>query len=298
MKILFVLLTILALQYSVFAQSAGLSGLSFLKIGTGARNIALGDNGATLANDATAIFYNPANLYAASSEVFVMHNTWIQDVAAEAIAVKFSFLGLPFGIGLNSTSVTGFEIRTIAGEPEGTFNAHYFAGTVGTAVEILPSLSVGAAMKYLYENLYSDESTGLGFDFGASYRISDNLSSSAVVRNIGTMSELRNQKTKLPTEMRFGAAYILPVIQNLFSSSVSAEYQKYTATTDTHINFGVETVYNSIAALRLGYMTAYESKGFTAGLGFRWNIIDVDYAFTPFKYSLGSSHTVSLKAAL
>ncbi len=298
MKKIFVLFCIVLIPHYISAQSAGQSGLSFLKIGSGARNIALGDNGATLANDATAIFYNPANLYDARSEIFVMHNKWIQDVAAEAIAVKFSLFGVPFGIGFNSTSVSDIEIRTLPGEPDGIFNAHYFAGTIGTALEIIPNLSAGAAMKYLYENIYSDESTGFGYDFGLSYKYSDNLSGSAVVRNIGSMSILRNEKTKLPTEIKFGAVYNLPVIQNLFASLVSVEYQKYTATNDIHINFGIETIYNSLAALRLGYMTAYQSKGFTAGLGFKWNIIDVDYAFTPFNYSLGSSHTVSLRAAL
>lgn len=45
---------------AVFSQSAGKTGLSFLKYGFGARNIAMGDAGTALSNDLTGLFYNPA----------------------------------------------------------------------------------------------------------------------------------------------------------------------------------------------------------------------------------------------
>lgn len=48
------ILIIIITAVSLSGQSAGNAGLSFLKIGTGARNIALGDNGNTLAQDVTA----------------------------------------------------------------------------------------------------------------------------------------------------------------------------------------------------------------------------------------------------
>lgn len=300
MKKIFCFLCLLFAMQSLHAQSAGLTGLSYLKIGVGARNIALGDNGTTFATDATALFYNPAQISAnTSSEIFVMHNSWIQGVSAEALAVKFNFLGLPLAVGLNSTNVNDIEIRTIPGEAQGTFNAHYFSLGAGTGFAVTDQLSAGFGVKFLYENLFSDESKGFGLDFGFTYaKIIDNLTGVATIRNIGSTSELRYEKTKLPTEVRLGGIYDLPEFQKFITSRVSAEYQKYTAESDAHLNIGFEAVYNTTFALRLGYMTNYESKGFTAGLGFKWNIIDVDYAFAPFKYDLGSSHIVSVKAAL
>ncbi len=298
-RTIFLILITFSFQY-LYSQSAGLTGLSFLKIGVGARNIALGDNGTTFSNDATAIFYNPANLATMKgNEIFIMHNSWIQDVSAEALAVKFDLWGLPLGIGLNSTSVSDIPERTVAGDKIGSFDAHYFSGALATGFQITDNLNAGFAFKFLYENMFSDEAQGYGFDFGFTYNeIIPNLSAAAALKNLGSMTELRNQTSKLPTELRVGALYAIPAYHELFSSKVSVEYQKYTELTDSHINFGVETIYNSMFALRLGYMTQYEAKGFTAGIGFKWNIVNVDYAFTPFKYDLGSTQTVSIRAAL
>jgi hypothetical protein len=298
-KLLCLLFLGFAFQF-VHAQSAGATGLSYLKIGIGARNIALGDNGATFATDATSLFYNTANIAANStSEVFVMHNSWIQGVSAEALAVKFNFLGLPIAAGLNSTNINDIEIRTVPGDAQGTFNAHYFSLGAGTGFNLTDHLNAGFGVKFLYEDIFSDESKGYGIDLGLTYnRVIDNLTAVATLTNIGSTTELRYEKTKLPTELRFGGIYDLPELQKLFTSRISAEYQKFTAESDSHLNIGFEAVYNAMFALRFGYMTNYDSKGFTAGLGFHWNIVDVDYAFAPFKYDLGSSHTVSIKAAL
>ena len=68
-------------------------------------------------------------------------------------------------------------------------------------------------------------------------------------------------------------------------------------TDDLHIHFGGEYFYNNIIALRFGYMTGYEAKGITAGLGIFWEGLNFDYAFLPYSfssYNLGSAHTISL----
>src|SRR3989304_2591293 len=93
------LLIILFSSSILFAQSAGNSGLSFLKFGFGARNIAMGDAGASASNDLSALFYNPARLSLIDSlelrstgtrmnEVLFMHNEWVQDVRMEGFGLK------------------------------------------------------------------------------------------------------------------------------------------------------------------------------------------------------------------
>ena len=59
-KIILLIFCISILPISIFSQSAGSSGLSFLKFGFGARNVAMGDAGAAASNDVTSLFYNPA----------------------------------------------------------------------------------------------------------------------------------------------------------------------------------------------------------------------------------------------
>jgi hypothetical protein len=280
----------------IFAQSAGNSGLSFLKLGFGARNVALGEAGTSMANDVTSLFYNSSRLTEDSkTEIFLMHNEWIQGIQSEILGVKFNFLGLPFGFGFNSTSINNIEIREKPGETEGSFNAHYVFGTLATGYEINKNISVGASIKYIYEGLWVDEANGWGFDFSSTYKVNADWRFSAALRNIGVMNKLRNESTKLPTEFRVGSSYDLFFPVQKISASIGTEFQKYINYDDYHILIGSEVVYDNTFALRLGYQTMYESKNITTGFGLFWGGLNFDYALTPVSNDLGTGHTFSLK---
>ena len=281
---------------TIFAQSAGNSGLAFLKLGFGARNISMGDVGTEASNDVSAFFYNPARLASDNSnEIMLMHNSWIQGTKSEILGVKTSVWGLPLAFGADITSISDIQVRTINSEnPDVTFNANYFAGSLSTGFNIIDNLDFGATIKYLYEGLYSDEATGWGFDFGLNYKTPiDGLSAAAVFRNLGHMNVLKNESSALPTEFRVGAAYKMDLIEK-FAVTAAAEMQKYTPTNDSHINFGAEVLYDNLVALRGGYQSNYESKGFTAGFGVLWGGFRLDYAFQPFTDGLGDANIISL----
>ncbi len=291
------LLILIIATTSILAQSAGNSGLSFLKLGFGARNIAMGDAGAAASNDVTSLFYNPANLSGTSgNQILLMHNEWIQGVRSEILGAKTDIYGIPFALGLNVTSINDIPIRTQATtDPIASFNAEYFFGSISTGFHIADNISFGATIKYLYEGLYVDEATGWGFDFGLNYKTPvEGLSAVAVIRNLGSMNQLRNQDTKLPTEIRIGPNYQFHLPGNKFGVDLAAEFLKYTPTNDAHFNLGAEVTYDNMIALRVGYQSNYISKNFTAGLGIMWGNLDFDYAFTPFQYGLGTGNTVSL----
>ncbi len=108
---------------SLFAQTAGNTGVSFLKNGFGARNIAMSDLGVVGINDLTALSYNPALLSSyANPQVMLTHSQNIQDMATQLVGASFSLFGLPFAVGVNNTSVSEIPIRTTASdEPQSTF---------------------------------------------------------------------------------------------------------------------------------------------------------------------------------
>ena len=281
----------------ILPQSAGNTGLSFLKYGFGARNISMGDAGTALSNDLTALFYNPAKLaLTEKSEVLFMHNEWIQDVRSEVIGAKTTIWGLPFALGFNVTSVDGIEFREIPGEPVTTFDANYFFGSLSTGFFVTDEISMGASIKYLYEGLLNDEASGFGFDFGINYLLPyKGLTASAVLKNIGSMNELRNESTKLPAEVRIGTAYTYSLEDAKFDFTGGVEFQKYLDTEDNHFNFGGEILYNKLIAARAGYQSGYESRGFTAGVGLMWGNLKFDYAFLPFSLGLGNANLFSLQ---
>jgi hypothetical protein len=280
----------------LFSQSAGNSGLSFLKLGFGARNIAMGDAGNAASNDVTALFYNPAKLSGNSSgEIMLMHNEWIEGVRSEILGAKAEIFGLPFALGLNVTSISDIEIRTGPGLPEATFNANYFFGSLSTGFEVINNFDFGISFKYLYEGLLADESTGYGFDLGINYRTDiQGLNVAAVIKNLGSMSELRNESTKLPAEIRAGPAYSFSLENSKFSFVTALEFQKYLDADDSHFLFGAEVLYDNLIALRGGYQTGFISKEFTAGMGLIWGMLNFDYAFTPFMLGFGAGHSISL----
>ena len=281
------------------AQSAGNTGLSFLKFGFGARNIAMGDAGNSAANDLTALFYNPARLsLIENNEVLFMHNQWIQDVNSEVFGIKWEMFGLPLAAGFNYTGVNDIEINTgprSPGDPVPTFNAKYFFGSLSTGFNISDNISTGATVKYLYEGLLNDEANGWGFDLGVYYKSPvDRLTFSSVIKNIGSMDALRNEKTKLPADFRIGSAYNFSIESSKLDLVAAGEFQKYLDTEDIHFNLGGDIVYDRTIALRIGYQTGYESKGFTGGIGLMWGSLRFDYAYMPFSLGLGNANLFSI----
>lgn len=292
----FLLLFILASTY-IYAQSAGNAGLSFLKFGFGARNIAMGDAGVSASNDLSALFYNPSRLaLIEKNEVLIMHSSWIQDVNSELFGIKWNMFGLPWAIGLNYTNISDIEIRTRPGEPDSKFNANYFFGSLSTGFYVWEQLSFGATIRYMYEGLLSDEANGWGFDLGLNYETPfKGLSLSTVIKNIGSMNALRNQETKLPTDFRLGTAYNFSVESTKLDFIAVAEIQKYLDTDDIHFNLGGDIVYDQIFALRVGYQSGYEAKSFTGGIGLMWGNLRFDYTYMPFSLDLGNANLFSLQ---
>lgn len=295
MKKHFILIILVVFSGFSIAQTAGNSGLSFLKLGFGARNIAMGDLGVSGANDVTALFYNPANLSKfESAQVLLTHNELIQDLRSELIGASFTIANIPFAVGVNTTSVSDIEVRTKPGDPVSTFNANYFYGSLSTGFSVYKNISVGASVKYIYEGMFSDEATGYGIDFGAAYdNIIQDLNFGISIRNIGSMHVLRTEATELPVDFRAGFSYDYDIPNWNFDLKTVAGIQKYSATEDIHIHGGLEFTDNTFA-LRLGYATGYESKGISAGVGVKWKFMNFDYAFAPYSYDLGNAHIISV----
>ncbi|MDX1700580.1 MAG: PorV/PorQ family protein [Melioribacteraceae bacterium] len=291
-----IILILFASVATIFAQDAGNTGLSFLKIGPSARSIGAGDLG-FLDSDPSSVFHNPASVTQQSSEgVQFTHQGWIQDLTSEILHANFSMIGLPFTVGVNTTKISGFEARTLPTDtPDATFNANYFYGSLSTGFNLIDNVEFGISIKYLYESLLSDDASGTGYDFGLLYTdLIENLVIGASIRNLGSMEELRNEKTKLPSDLIVNARYSFEFENSQFGFSPIAGIQKYLEQDKIHLHVGTEASYDEQFFLRAGYVSGYDSKGLTTGAGFYWNGFNIDYAYTPFSYGIGNANTISL----
>jgi len=159
----------------------------------------------------------------------------------------------------------------------------------------LQNLEFGFTIKYLYESLLSDDASGTGYDLGLIYsNLIENLQVGASVRNFGNMDKLRNEKTKLPTDLIVNSTYRINFEDTSLELLPVIGVQKYLDLDDTHFHIGTEATYENQFSLRIGYVTGFESKGISAGAGLYWRGFNIDYSFTPFSYGIGNANTISI----
>ncbi len=280
----------------LFSQNdgAGNTGLAFLKLGVTSRAISLGEAVVSTSNDASSTHYNPAAMFlGAKTNLVFMHNEQVLGVRTEFLAGKFKMNKVAIGFSMNNTSVDEIQIREIPGESQGQFTAQNFAFGLSLGYKVNEQISLGVTGKFLFEKIYVDNASGIAFDLGGLYT-KDKLSIGAAFSNLGSMSELRNESTKLPSSVRFGASYYIDLLGISSRLIIGADGYKVLDGGQFHANTGAELLYKDFLALRVGYQSGYENKSITTGLGLKYKAFNLDYAFVPYKYSLGSSHTITL----
>lgn len=278
---------------------AGNSGLSFLKLGVSGRAASMGDAMSASITGAAATHYNPAGIVGKSettTQILLMHKEWIQDVRSEFLGAAVQLNDeSAFGFSMNTATVSDIEIRTRPGTAEGTFSSRDYALGLSYARTLSDELTIGVTAKFLYEKLFIDESNGFAFDIGAQYKTPiDNVSFGLALANLGSTSNLRNEKIKLPSLVRVGPAYAaeLESMSSLFT--VASDLLYIFPEKKAYLNVGGEIFFYKVVAARLGYQLGSNGRGFSAGVGLQQGMFNVDYGFVPLSSNLGSGHTFSL----
>ncbi len=287
--------TLVLLMFPALLIAQGTSvGSAELKIAQTGRFASMGE--ASIADEGTlsSAAVNPANLNRQkTAELLFSHVEWIQGVQSEffVASLPYSFGTLAFSI--SNTNVNDIEIRDRPGPPLATFSARSAAFQASYATSAPNELSVGGAIKLLYEKIYADEASGLGFDVGFVYHFSlPGLMLGISATNLGSMSKFRNEGSDLPTRMNVGASYNLT--ESDFNFFFASRYAISSEKEGNHFNNGIEVSYRQTIAFRIGYQTGYDSRGFSAGLGFRYEFAKLDYAYVPFSFSLGNAHLFTI----
>ena len=107
---------VILLRSTAFGSSipdkAGTSGLSFLKLGIGARPSGMGEAFTSISGDIFSLYWNPAGVARHTGTEFAfMHNQWFQDVSLEYAAFCFGYKKNVFGLSLTLSQVANLERR-------------------------------------------------------------------------------------------------------------------------------------------------------------------------------------------
>ncbi len=282
-------------------SDAGTSTAQFLKLGAGARAASLGNMFVGIADDATAVYWNPAGLgLLEGREVALMHSIWFDDIAYDWVSFtqKLKKCGT-IGVGVQYLSYGDITETDINGVELSKFKPSDFAATLsyGKNLSAVSGLSVGANAKFISSKT-KDSATAIAADLGALYKFMEGKSTLGfVLQNAGTGMKFIDKTETLPLGLKLGGSYL---IKNNWLVTAGVDAYR-----DSAIRCGAGTEYSyeinknfSIAA-RTGYNSTSSDTGglhgLTAGAGVNYSGYSLDYSFVPFG-DLGDTHKISAGA--
>jgi hypothetical protein len=289
-------LLLLAAQASWAAETA-----SFLDIGVGARGLGMGGAYTALADDANAIYWNPAGLAQLDKREFTAsHAELFESTRHDFLAYAHPTSRGTFAAGLTYLSQGRIDGRDSLGRQTAGYGASDAAVSAGYARK-LDFAEVGAAFKYLRSHIGSAEAQSFAVDFGVRRELDGigpgKLALGAALRNLGPGLKYDRERNDLPLRLSLGAGYKLAG-----GHAVAAELVNGPRGAGTDASLGGEYQAVKNLYMRAGYTTRTAitggsgfdaARGLTLGLGFRNEKWSLDYAVLP-SGELGRSHRFSL----
>lgn len=271
-------------------------------IGIGARPAGLGETFTGLADDASALAYNPAGLaFLRRKELGLVHDALAPGVHHEWAGYAHPAPWGTLGAAANILFVTPFDAVDSSDRPLGVkTGAMDAAYQLSYALQIADSLALGGSGKFIDSRLYNYSARTYAADAGLLWRPRPRLRLGAALLHIGEGLRYLAQTDELPTMLRSGASW------TPFAEKDFAHY--FTLVADVVkpreepvvVSGGVEFWYDGIFALRAGGRSGAPGPGFTLGAGFRLYHetrsrpeLDIDYAFID-SGDFAQTHRVSL----
>ena len=321
MKKLLLFFVIMFLQSNLSAQSVsrvGTTAAHFLKIGVGARALAMGEAFVTQANDVSALSWNPGGLgFMKRNQFIINHYEYIADLSFDyaGIAIKLPLVGI---LGFQFTHLGAPDIeRTTLSDQDGNgemVSSSFYSFGLSYGRALTDRFSIGGTAKYIRETLWHSHASGMALDIGILYNtIFKNIKIGMSISNFGTGMRMSGRDLLIQHDIDPTVAgnnetinadlttdeFPLPV---LFRVGISSDLTKDFFGVEGHdlivsidaihpndnkeyLNIGTEYLYNNFIALRAGYRQLFlkESEaGLTFGFGLHFNVnyfeLNLDYA--------------------
>ncbi len=267
-----------------------------LSAAPGARPVAMGESFTAVADDASALFFNPAGLaWLDQAQLSVMHVNYLGGALYETAAFATPFSNrFGFGLHVGFLNYGDFDRRNETGALLGDFTARDLSAGVGAGWEIAKGFSLGLRSAWISQSIDRNTRNGLWWDLGLlarpskSFRIGVDLKNMGVAENGGAP----------PFETRWSAAWRWVEIKTLNAIWISAGAALVPHGGD-RMNVGAELDHQQKIFFRAGWSPALADnglgplQGLSLGLGVRAHRLQVDYAFT-LADKLGELHRVTL----
>jgi len=226
---LLTLCTMLVPMSVAFAQGPGSSGVLFLLIAPGARAAGMGESFVSIADDATATYWNPAGMaFQEQTQIALMHSNWLPQLAPDLYYDYATVVHLMGPIGSAGLSITFINLgeQILTGEegpePLGTFSSYEMAASGSFGTKIGQNSAAGVTLKFIYSNLAPQgagaekgdgRATAFAVDIGYLHKnlLFNDLSFGVNRTNLGPKITYIDaaQADPLPTNLRLGFSYRL-----------------------------------------------------------------------------------------
>jgi len=283
------------------AAGGGYAG-AWLGLGAGARAAAMGNAFAAVADDASALFFNPAGLdqVPGGRAEFTYHYPFseVKDVTYATGAVSYNMSGRGFALGTFAAGVNYFKA---SGIPEAgglgltgrTFSDYESAIKLGWGKglggEVVageePKYYLGIALKVITTKIYEYQDGGFGVDAGFLFTPLPATRVAVALDNLVAPNvELKSIRDVYPATVRLGAAVDLP------ANIVATAEGRVRKDGDLGAAAGGEAVIAKVLALRAGYR--YPENMPSAGLGVAAGNYRFDLCWRPHR-ELGDSYVAT-----
>jgi len=318
----------------LFGQAkVGTTTAPFLGISVTPRATSMGGAFVAVANDVSALYYNPGGLgRITGSQLLFSHTEWL-------MGTNFNWVG--FGLNLDGTNAIGACITqldygeeevTTVDQPEGTgskWGANDLAAALSYTRNLTDRFSIGGSVKYIQQKIYNESGSAFALDIGLLFTTQfKDMKLGMSISNFGTdlkfdgkdllhrvdldkdiighnetiVAKLKTESWPLPLFFRVGLAMdAVKTATTRFTVAVDA----FRPSDNTEIiNVGSEFSFNNWAFLRAGYKSLFredseEGLTFGAGLNYRFGTAgtwSLDYCFMDFGL-FESIHMFSVKFA-
>ncbi len=259
------------------------SGMQFLAGEAGARYGAMGATGAVMADDAFALYWNPALMPQIEKIAAGMDShTYPGEDKRFFAGVVFPVKSLTLGFSAGYSVVENIEVRSVPSlDPLSTTQwIDWYVG-ISAVKQISKPLSAGITYKKLFQSVFDEQATGYAFDLGINYVLSNKINFSWVVSNMGVMDELYEESTSLPLSVESGFFYkeISVTDYGVLNGAVVLEYLSDEPDNHFLVKGGAEFIIKKQFVLRSGYLAGSDLFNFSAGFGWHWSVFKIDYAW-------------------
>ena len=326
---IYLIFIILSSSHLFSVDKTGTTAAKFLSIGAGSAAVSMGGAFTSVANDATAMFWNPAGLgFYKTKEVYFNHANWIADISYDYFGFTIP-LSARNAFGLNITSVTmdEMEVTRYGNENTGeTFKAADYALGITYAINLTDRFSIGFNGKYIQQSIASSHARGGAVDLGTIFETPFGFRLGTSISNFGPKlkmtgddlliaadvnqtiegnnesitSVLSTDRFDLPLVLRFGISDEI-IAGSLFRLLWSLDAVSPNDNAN-YINSGFEiSMLNNLFFIRAGINSLFlaeSEKEYSFGLGLnvpglKNNKVIINYSFESLEY-LGSVQQVGI----